>query len=76
MPGRSWPPGEAGEHGNLHIALCIKNEERPALVVPGKPWLALDPVPGHRLVARIQLTGAAAESALTWSAESAAAECG
>jgi Family of unknown function (DUF5990)/Domain of unknown function (DUF5655) len=150
MPGRSWPSGVAGEHGNLHIALCIKNEERPALVVPGKPWLALDPVPGdspsarweaavtvrsdangldfsgpcvrgdrtdrnlflawgdvrddgtlllirgsklklagvdprlvedamrpgRRLVARIQLTGAEAESALTWSAESAAAECG
>ena len=150
MPGRSWPPGVAGEYGNLHIALCIKNEERPALVVPGKPWLALDPVPGdspsarweaavtvrrdangldfsgpyvrgdrtdrnlflawgdvrddgtlllirgsklklagvdprlvedamrpgRRLVARIQLTGAEAESALTWSAESAAAECG
>jgi uncharacterized protein DUF5990/uncharacterized protein DUF5655 len=147
MPGRSWPPGEAGEHGNLHIALCIKNKERPALVVPGKPWLALDPVPGdspsarweaavtvrrdadgldfsgpyvrgdrtdrnlflawgdvrddgtlllirgsklklgdvdprlvedamrpgHRLVARIQLTGAETGSALTWSAEPAEA---
>ena len=143
MPGRSWPPGEAGERGNLHIALCVKNKERPALVVPGKPWLALDPVPGdspsarweaavtvrsdangldfsgpyvrgdrtdrnlflawgdvrddgalllirgsklklagvdprlvedamrpgHQLVARIQLTGAEAESALIWSAE-------
>jgi len=150
LPGRSWPSGEATEHGNLHIALCIKNKDRPALVVPGKPWLALDPVPGdspsarweaavtvrrdadgldfsgpyvrgdrtdrnlflawgdvrddgtlllirgsklklagvdprlieeamipgHRLVARIQLTGAAAESALTWSAEPAAPECG
>jgi hypothetical protein len=52
MPGRSWPPGETAEHGNLHIALCIENKERPALVVPGKPWLALDSVPGDSPSAR------------------------
>ena len=150
LPGLSWPPGAAGAHRNLHIALCIKSKERPALVVPGKPWLATDPVPGdwpsarwvvpvtvrgdadgldfsgpsvrgdrtdrhlflawgdvradgtlrlirgsklrlagvdsrlveeamrpgHRLVARIRLTGAGRESALTWSAEPADTEPG
>ena len=32
--------------------VCTKSEERPALVVPGKPWLALDPVPGNSPSAR------------------------
>jgi Family of unknown function (DUF5990)/Domain of unknown function (DUF5655) len=148
MPGRTWPPGGPAERRNLHIALCVKSKEQPALIVPGKPWLALDPVPGdspsarweaavtvrrdadgldfggpyvrgdrtdrnlflawgdvrddgtlllirgsklklaevdarlvedamrpgHRLVARIRLTGAKGEPAVTWSAEPAAAE--
>lgn len=147
LPGRSWPPGAAADHRNLHIALCTKSKERPALVVPGKPWLATEPVPadapsarweapvtvrrttdgfdfsgpfvrgdradrhlflawgdvhddgtlrlirgsklkltavdpriieeamrpGHRLIARIRLTGTRGEPALTWSAEPASA---
>lgn len=147
LPGISWPPG-AGEYRNLHIALCTKSKERPALTVPGRPWLATEPVPGdspsarwevpvtvrrdadgldfsgpsvrgdradrhlflawgdvrddgtlrlirgsklkladagprlieeairpgHRLVARIRLTGARGEPALTWSAEPPGAE--
>ena len=36
MPGRSWPPGVAGEHGNLHIALCIKNEDAARAGRPGQ----------------------------------------
>src|SRR5215472_12768073 len=52
LPGRSWPPGAAGEHHNVHIALCTKSKERPALVVPGKPWLAAEPVPGDSPSAR------------------------
>jgi hypothetical protein len=145
LPGPGWPAGAAGKHRNLHIALCTKSKERPALLVPGKPWLATEPVPGdapsahweapvtvrrktggfdfsgpyvrgdhadrhlflawgdvhedgtlqlirgsklkltavdpriieeamrpgHRLVARIRLTGTSGEPALTWSAEPA-----
>jgi hypothetical protein len=46
LPGLTCPPDAAGEHHNVHIALCTKSRERPALVVPGKPWLAAEPVPG------------------------------
>jgi hypothetical protein len=55
LPGRSWSPGAAAEHReyrNVHIALCSKSKQRPALVVPGKPWLAADPVPGDSPSAR------------------------
>jgi hypothetical protein len=52
LPGRTWPPGSAGEHHNLHIALCTKARERAALAVPGKPWLATEPVPGDSPSAR------------------------
>jgi uncharacterized protein DUF5990/uncharacterized protein DUF5655 len=52
LPGRSWPPGAAEEYHNVHIALCTKSSERPALVVPGKPWLATEPVPGDSQSAR------------------------
>jgi hypothetical protein len=150
LPGPGWPPSAAGKRRDLHIALCTKSKERPALVVPGKPWLATEPVPGdapsarweapvtvrretggfdfsgpyvrgdhadrhlflawgdmpgdgtlrlirgsklkltavdpriieeavrpgHRLVARIRLTGTRGEPALTWSAEPAGPEAG
>ena len=46
LPGITWPPGRGGEHHNLHIALCTKSKEGPALAVPGKPWLAAEPVTG------------------------------
>jgi hypothetical protein len=52
LPGPGWPPGAAGKYRNLHIALCTKSKERPALVVPGKPWLAAEPVPGDAPSAR------------------------
>jgi hypothetical protein len=53
LPGLTWPPG-AGEHRSVHIALCIKGRERAALAVPGKPWLATEPVPGNARSARWQ----------------------
>ena len=46
LPGRSWPPGTLADHHNVHIALCTKSNDRRALAVPGKPWLAAEPVPG------------------------------
>jgi uncharacterized protein DUF5990/uncharacterized protein DUF5655 len=52
LPGLTCPPDAAGEHHNVHIALCTKGKERSALVVPGKPWLAADPVPGDAPSAR------------------------
>lgn len=52
LPGLSWPADAAGEHHNVHIALSAKSTERPALAVPGKPWLATEPVPGDAPSAR------------------------
>jgi hypothetical protein len=52
LPGLTCPPDAAGEHRTVHIALCTKSKERPALVVPGKPWLAAEPVPGDAPSAR------------------------
>lgn len=36
----------------MHIALSAKSTERSALAVPGKPWLAAEPVPGDAPSAR------------------------
>jgi Family of unknown function (DUF5990)/Domain of unknown function (DUF5655) len=52
LPGLSWPADAAGEHHNVHIALSAKSTERPGLSVPGKPWLATEPVPGDAPSAR------------------------
>jgi Family of unknown function (DUF5990) len=52
LPGRTCPPDAAGEHHNVHIALCTKSRERAALMVPGRPWLAAGPVPGDSPSAR------------------------
>ncbi|HEX6525493.1 MAG TPA: DUF5990 family protein [Streptosporangiaceae bacterium] len=49
LPGLTCPPDPAG---NVHIALCTKSKDRPTLVVPGKPWLATEPVPGDSPSAR------------------------
>jgi hypothetical protein len=46
LPGLTCPPDAAGEHHRVHIALCTRSTDRPALTVPGKPWLATDPMPG------------------------------
>jgi Family of unknown function (DUF5990) len=52
LPGLNWPADAGGEHDNVHIALSATSTERPALAVPGKPWLATEPVPGDAPSAR------------------------
>jgi len=52
LPGLGWPADDGGEYHNVHIALSAKSTEQPALAVPGKPWLATEPVPGHAPSAR------------------------
>jgi len=52
LPGLSCPPDAGGEHHTVHIALCTKSKERPTLLVPGKPWLVTEPVPGDSPSAR------------------------
>src|SRR5262249_4303100 len=52
LPGRACLPDAAGEHHNVHIALCTKARDGSGLVVPGKPWLATEPVPGDAPSAR------------------------
>jgi hypothetical protein len=52
LPGLSCPADAGGEHHNVHIALSATSTERPALAVPGKPWLATEPVPGDEPSAR------------------------
>ena len=52
LPGLNWPADAGGEHHNVHIALSVKNTDRPALAVPGKPWLATEPTPGDAPSAR------------------------
>jgi hypothetical protein len=54
LPGLTCP-SPAGEHHDVHIALCTKGRDRPALAVPGKPWLATEPVPGDSPSARWQV---------------------
>ena len=53
LPGRSCNPGPDGiGYRNVHVALGGKSKDRPALVVPGKPGLAIEPVPGDAESAR------------------------
>jgi hypothetical protein len=44
-------PGGAG-HRNVHVALSGKSKDRTALVVPDRPGLAIEPVPGDAESAR------------------------
>jgi hypothetical protein len=47
LPGLSCRPGPDGTgYHNVHVALSGKSADRPALVVPGTPLPALEPVPG------------------------------
>jgi hypothetical protein len=39
-------------HQNMHIAVYTRSKEHPALVIPGNPWLAAEPVPGDSPSAR------------------------
>jgi hypothetical protein len=56
LPGRTCrpEPGGAG-HRNVHVALAGKSKDRPALVVPDRPGLAIEPVPGDAESARWEL---------------------
>jgi uncharacterized protein DUF5990/uncharacterized protein DUF5655 len=54
LPGLTCAPEPGGQvHHNIHVALAGprkdgrgRDENRPALVIPGNPWLATEPVPG------------------------------
>jgi len=60
LPGLTCAPEAGGQvHDNIHVALAGprkdgrgRGEERPALVIPGNPWLATEPVPGDSPSAR------------------------
>ncbi|HEY7014623.1 MAG TPA: DUF5990 family protein [Streptosporangiaceae bacterium] len=58
LPGRSCQPEPDGtRHQNIHVALHMNKArgDRPALVMPGSPWLAAEPVPGDAPSARWEL---------------------
>jgi hypothetical protein len=52
LPGLRCTPDAGADYRNVHIALCTKSTERPTQVVPGKPWLVTEPVPGDSPSAR------------------------
>jgi hypothetical protein len=56
LPGLTCRPEPDGSgHRNVHVALSGKSKERPALVVPDRPGLAIEPVPGDAESARWEL---------------------
>ena len=56
LPGRTCRPEPDGSgHRNVHVALSGKVRDRPALVVPDRPGLAIEPVPGDAESARWEL---------------------
>lgn len=55
LPGLSCQPEPDGtRHQNIHVALHMNKArgDRPALVMPGSPWLAAEPVPGDAQIGR------------------------
>jgi len=57
LPGLTCRPEPGGSgHRNVHVALSGKAKDRPALVVPDRPGLAIEPVPGDAESARWELT--------------------
>jgi hypothetical protein len=53
LPGLTCTPEPGGQrHQNIHVALTGPGTDRPALVVPGGRWLAIEPVPGDAPSAR------------------------
>ena len=53
LPGRTCRPGPDGEgHQNVHVALGGRSTDRTALTIPGKPGMAIEPVPGDAPAAR------------------------
>jgi Family of unknown function (DUF5990)/Domain of unknown function (DUF5655) len=56
LPGLSCRPEPGGPgHRNIHVALAGRAKDRAALVVPGRPGLAIEPVPGNAESARWEL---------------------
>jgi len=56
LPGLTCRPEPGGPgHRNIHVALSGRAKDRPALVVPGRPGLAIEPVPGNAESARWEL---------------------
>jgi hypothetical protein len=53
LPGLTCAPEPGGQvHQNIHVALTGPGKDRPALVVPGGRWLAIEPVRGDAPSAR------------------------
>ncbi len=52
LPGLTCNPGPEGTHQNIHVALAGSGQDRPSLAIPGRPGLALEPVPGDAAFAR------------------------
>jgi Family of unknown function (DUF5990)/Domain of unknown function (DUF5655) len=53
LPGLTCRPEPGGSgHRNVHVALSGKSKDRAALVVPDRPGLAIEPVPGDAESAR------------------------
>jgi Family of unknown function (DUF5990)/Domain of unknown function (DUF5655) len=53
LPGISCrPEGDGTAHRSVHVGLCSREKERPGLTVPGRPWRAVEPVPGNAARAR------------------------
>src|SRR5262245_45975204 len=53
LPGHTCQPEPDGtRHRSVHVAVSGKSKDRSALVVPGRPGLAIEPVPGDAGSAR------------------------
>lgn len=53
LPGLICQPEPGGPgHQDIHVAVYSHSKDRPALVMPGNPWLATEPVPGDSPSAR------------------------
>ena len=56
LPGRTCRPEPDGRgHENVHVALGGRSTDRPALTVPGRPGMAIEPVPGDAPAARWEM---------------------
>jgi hypothetical protein len=55
LPGRTCQPGPDGRHENVHVALGGRSPDRSGLTVPGKPEMAIEPVPGDAPAARWEM---------------------
>jgi hypothetical protein len=56
LPGLACRPEPDGlGHENVHVALGGRSEDRPALAIPGRPGMAIEPVPGDAPTARWEM---------------------